>query len=365
MAFPDGWGRKVKITIPDAQISGSNTDFPVLLTDSEFPVEMLDGGANSALNGGGDVRFSEDAAGTIRLDLDIVTFVTGGTPDVELHTKMPTLNTGAAKEFYAWYKKAAETQPAVTAAFGRNAVWSDYNGVAHFKDDPTGSAGDLIDSSGNGDGDSSGSLVAASAGQIGNAWILDGTNDQVDFTTALPNTAGSFHYSVWANWDVVGTGPQDFLAPIFLKNGSTEWLSVGSFTTAGSPFKIVTNAESPGDSGVSVNTGTWYKIDLVWDGADLEMWADAGNIANYSVTPTGIGWKTVTEFLLGSDTDNWSYFDGLIDEVRSENRTASQGWITTEFNNQSAPATFASAGTPEDVGGVTTIRYSLSLTGVG
>ncbi|VAX04180.1 hypothetical protein MNBD_ALPHA03-452, partial [hydrothermal vent metagenome] len=124
MAFPTGWAKKCIITIPDARISGSNTDFSILLTEDNFPVEMLDGGAASALNGGGDVRFSEDSAGLIQLPCEIVSFVTGGTPSAEVHVKLSALNTGADKIFYVWYNKAGEVQPLVTDPFGRNAVYT-------------------------------------------------------------------------------------------------------------------------------------------------------------------------------------------------------------------------------------------------
>jgi len=144
MAFPTGWQRKCIITIPDAQISGNNSNFPVLLTEANFPAEMLGGGVNSALNGGGDVRFSEDSAGAIPLACEVVSLVTGAVPSAEVWVKLPTINTGTAKTLYVWYKKSGEVQPVVSAPYGRNAVWADYQAVWHLRDT------NWTDSSGNG-----------------------------------------------------------------------------------------------------------------------------------------------------------------------------------------------------------------------
>ncbi len=77
MAFPDGWGRKQKITIQSTQVvgSGSHSDLPVLVTLDHLDTEVVDAGSNSALNGGGDIRFSTDSAGSTQLACEIVDFV--------------------------------------------------------------------------------------------------------------------------------------------------------------------------------------------------------------------------------------------------------------------------------------------------
>ncbi len=44
---------------------------------------------------------------------------------------------------------------------------------------------------------------------------------------------------------------------------------------------------------------------------------------------------------IGNDYDS-EFFTGGIDEVRVSNTSCSGYWITTEYNNQSSPATFYS-----------------------
>ena len=83
MAFPTGWARKCAITIDSAQVAGSGThsDFPVCLTVGNLPSEMLDkDGSYPAQMGGGDIRFSSDAAGTTTLPCHVLEFITNDTP---------------------------------------------------------------------------------------------------------------------------------------------------------------------------------------------------------------------------------------------------------------------------------------------
>ena len=51
--------RKCELVIQSSQVPASLTDFAVLLTEATLPSEMFDAdGANPALNGGGDIKFS-------------------------------------------------------------------------------------------------------------------------------------------------------------------------------------------------------------------------------------------------------------------------------------------------------------------
>jgi len=109
-------------------ITGSYNDFPVLLNESSFPVASIDGGGSSINNGGGNLRAYTDSTKSTAIPLDIVTFVTGGTPDVEVWVEIPTAATGNTIYFEA--DEVETTQPSVTDPIGRNAVWSSF--VAAF-----------------------------------------------------------------------------------------------------------------------------------------------------------------------------------------------------------------------------------------
>jgi hypothetical protein len=121
-------------------ITGSHSDFPVLLTDGSFPTAAVDGGANSIDNGGGNLRAYTDDTKATQLPLEVVTFVTGGAPDVQVWVKIPVAATG--NTIYLEADSVATTQPAVTDTYGRNAVWQNqYHHVYHFNDDGVDSVG--------------------------------------------------------------------------------------------------------------------------------------------------------------------------------------------------------------------------------
>ena len=72
MEFSEGWLKKVKISAIAAKTSGSHVDFPLLLTEATLPADIF----TSAIDGGGDIRFSSDAKGENQLACEVVYFDT-------------------------------------------------------------------------------------------------------------------------------------------------------------------------------------------------------------------------------------------------------------------------------------------------
>ena len=121
----------------------------------------IGGGANSLANGGGDMQIFSDTAATTRLPIEVVTFVTGGSPDAQVWVRTPSYTSGDT--ITIGRDDTQTTQPAVGAAFGRNAVWVDYEYVFHFE------LGDeLTDATGNYSLTKNGTINHV-AGQIGDA----------------------------------------------------------------------------------------------------------------------------------------------------------------------------------------------------
>ncbi|MCF6216055.1 MAG: hypothetical protein L3J58_07765 [Emcibacter sp.] len=349
MAFPTGWDRKCIITIPDAQISGSNTDFPVLLTHDNFPTEMMDGGANSALNGGGDVRFSLDSAGTTQLPCEIVSFITGGTPSAEIHTKLPTLNTGADLTLYVWYKKAGEVQPAVTDPFGRNAVWADYEAAYHLN------GADGTDASGNHNGTPQ-NAPATEAGPWGTAISLNGSNQYVSLPASLENALagiGGFTVTSWASPDNVTSDRVIFENIVGGGAGIKIWADAGG--TGDGWAAAISNVGGTivvGANNSDATLNTWQRVTCRYTGARLEIIKNNNTPSFVSKTGNTVDPNKNIEIGRGGSTSS-NYFIGGLKEIRVSLAALSDDWLTTEYNNQSDPAAFGIAGTPEDAGGGT------------
>jgi hypothetical protein len=86
---------------------------------------------------------------------------------------------------------------------------------------------------------------------------------------------------------------------------------------------------------------------FVLDGSspdDINIWLNADSYAIGSCTRS----ITPIQYLyIGLHYNRGSFLDplgGAIDEVRISNITRNAGWISTEYNNQSNPASFYSVG---------------------
>ncbi len=339
MAFPTGWAWKAPITIPAARISGSNSNFPVLLTEANFPTTMMDGGSSSALNGGGDVRFSEDAAGTVQLPCEIVSFVTGGTPSAEIWVKLPTLNSGADKTVYVWYKNAGQVQPLATDPFGRNAVWAARESEYHFQN--------LLDSTGNADLTANGiAAISGGAATIGAASSFSaGTNSQFsgqnNFSIHFKGNTGT----------VTGTGT---IYPRILNYNPA--MAFG-FNTGG------TGVWNNGWTNLAFIAPNNTDIDcwLTYDGATYNLYNNGVLVATALKTQTpvsGSGTNFIGNIAAWDNGGKYWPGDGNMDDLAIIHSTISANWIATEYTNQSSPATFATAGTPVASGGGTALTVN-------
>ena len=363
MAFPTGWERKAAITIDNTKVSGTSgslSNFPVLITEDMLPSEMFDSdGANPAQNGGGDVRFSSDSAGSSQLAIEVVSFVTDADPangSAEIWVKVPTLSKGADTTVYVWYKTSGtDSQPAVTNTYGRNAVWSDYGLVTH--DNTVDSAGN------NSDATRTGTITTQSA-KIGDGDYLGTDADLYFGSDASINNLTDFYVSGWFQLVDDETG--------FILGGlNGEQGTIGNFisvdivgTESGRPrIMLLSNVGSLEywfPSG-AWNAGDWtHLVVQVENGVAREMYVDgvqkvsaseAGGLSGN--TETGVVYAKRVQS--GGDTpDPW-----VFDEVRIGSSIRDTDWISTEYANQNDPATFASAGTPEAVRG--DFEESLSL----
>lgn len=160
-------------------ITGNHSDAPVLLVAGSFPATAIDGGASSIDNGGGNLRAYTDDTKSTQLSLHVVEFVTGGSPDIQLRVKIPSAFTGAT--IYLEADSVATTQPAVGAAFGRNAVYASELVVLNNESTSP------IDVTGNGNDGASGAGVSVVAGKIGSA--LNYNNTSSAWTDFGPNEA--------------------------------------------------------------------------------------------------------------------------------------------------------------------------------
>ncbi len=341
MAFTGGdWGRRVLLTglSPSATLSG----FVALVSLDNVPVEAIDAGSNSAINGGGDLRFSTDDAGVNQLSLEVVSYVTNASApsrSCQLRIRFPTYSSGT-REVYMFYKKAAETQPAVGAAFGRNSVWSDRFLITNLE---TTSA---IDSSGNNTlTPGTGVSLVTNGGALGNGNDFDGTvNGQYSMPDSNIFDAVNISISAWI--ELTAVTPTN--ARLFGKQSNYNFIVRNQnlyceLWTAGGvkAFLLLGN---------TLIVGTRYLVALNYDGTDIKYYIDGAEAGSSTVSGGNL--------LTGSNTAHIAGRAGASEALPAEiylldgcAASKSADMYSSEYDNQNDPSTFWTTGTPDTPGG--------------
>ena len=332
-------GQRVAIiTLPAA--NSALTDFPVLLSPNGD--DQWDSFWATVNADGGDIRCYDQSGNEIArevVSLDLVN-KTG-----EIWVKVPSISSTDTTNFSIHTQGGAAYGP--TEQFGRNAVWSDYvGGVWHFEEDPSGTAPQMVNSTGNGRDGTTGGLVAgdSKAGQIGNALDFESTASSrvnVGDHAELDVGTGDFTFSCWINPEsfvntggIVHKGADD--------NGSPGYLLR---TVSGDAVQaVVGNGTSRvAVSSSALSTATWYHVCMFADrGGNLDLYINGSSEGSGSLTSHSGSYDSSDLLYFGEQVPTSTHFDGLIDEPRlrkslPENIAA---WAAYEHNNQSSPSTF-------------------------
>lgn len=343
------WGRKCELVIQARQVPGTVTDFPVLLTRDTLPLEMFDAdGSYPASNGGGDLKFTLDAAGSTRIPCDVVTFATDNRPtrgQAEVWVKVPSISNRTNTSIWVWYYNPGQTQPAGSETYGSQAVWS--NGfvmVQHMNQNPSAASPQMIDATGNGhNGASAGSMKSNDlvVGAIGQGIDFDGSNDRITVPYASTLNPAQFTVSMWAKVE----GGRDYRSPLTSRDEASfrgfnlysatrrnEWQFWHGTGRRGWYWMLGDRARRRFEHLVVSFDGSTRKI---YDEGDVDN-ARRGTFAA----------NTVSDMHIGAGNSAY-YFNGKIDEVRIANTARSDNWVETEYNNQKSSATFVIEGTPQ------------------
>lgn len=352
----DEW-RKSELTVNASKVPGDLTNFPILLTEDNLPSECLDkDGSYPAEDGGGNIQFWDDEAGSNRYACEIVTFVTDNDPasgEAEIHVGVLSVNGTVDTTFWIWYAKSGESQPAANASYGSEAVWdANFKMVQHMEDATTST---VLDSTSN---DSDGTKKGANepnevAGKIGKGQDYDGDDDDIDI--GLSTHYAQTTFSTWVKADA-GYG-ETYPRLVDKREAGAEVINL-CFTAASNRIDF-TRAFS-GDNGSwktpddSTSTGSWYYIVLTYDDS-----SDTNNPLIYinktsqsiteAVPPTGTASTNADDYIIGNRGNAERTLDGIMDETRISNTIRSSNWIEAEYNNQNDPSSFVTAGTPSGV----------------
>ncbi len=323
------------VTVDHTKVSADLTDYPIYINLANAPASFW----SVVKNGGGDIRVYK-ADGITQLAREVVSCDTG-TDTGELHVKFTGTLSASVDTKIIIDVDGRRPDYAVTATFGRNAVWSGYRAVYHLSNtnDSTGNGYNLTRYGTDN--------ITYSAGKVGNAAhsaALDTTLGYRGLIVSVAEFTGNWKYSGW-----------------FRSTSTTSvWHSIFMWR-AGSPFYQLWNNVSSGTNAMNFNSATEYPIisynsyannttyrfDMVLNsGNTTELYINGASVATSSTSRTGSSVTYHDQFALFS-SDTYSVASGLIgfhDEFRITvgNTHSSDEWVATEYNNQNDPATFSS-----------------------
>ncbi len=323
------------LNINAAQVPSTQTDFPVLVSVTDTRFKTVGNGGHVQSSSGFDIRpYTNSGLGTAITGYELERY-NASTGEVIMWVKVSSLSSSTTPFVLAYGDSGISTDGSSTS------TWSNsFGAVWHLKDGTTLS---LADSSatGNNQGYSTASHPTAVTGKIdGGAGFNSGS--------AQGLTAGSYQqnaitYSIWANATSLGSAYQYPIA----KDSASQFNLIG--VKSSGKLRWMVNATSQidadGTGSTTLSTGTWYYLVLTYDSTAGLIGYVNGSV-DKTVAANGVC-STYTQGIdiSGLSTFSTAYWNGPLDEGRLASVARSPDWITTEYNNQSAPGTFETLGT--------------------
>ncbi|MHA2275459.1 MAG: DUF2341 domain-containing protein [Candidatus Kariarchaeaceae archaeon] len=353
-----GFVFRKNITIDSSKVLANLNDFPVLI--DLYGDKDLFGVRQST---GYDIIFT-DSSGNI-LDHEIEIF----------EQEIPRL--------VAWVKTdlSSSTDTTISMYFGNDTisnqanptgVWdSNYKGIYHLNDDPTGT---IIDSTSNAnDGsaepsmDNSDQVEGIHDGSID----FDGSNDYINIGDVNSNSWSGVTAQAWIFHDTTGddriickspsgTTSEHIISLAIVTSGLNDRLRVRLSTDGTGGSAAVSR-----DSSTTFTTGTWHHVAFTWDSTSetIYLYIDGSQDSNsYFKDGDSIDDSSLPVILANVNTGSDDrYYDGRIDEARLSNIARSANWIGTEYNNQHSPYSFYSVGALEESSSAEQYRFRKEL----
>jgi biopolymer transport protein ExbB len=341
------------VTIQGSQISGTQTNFPVLISLTDNSLRTTGNGGRVRNANGYDIVFTLPDCSTI-LPMQIERY-DAASGNFVAWVRLPSLVAGNNQIIYMFYgKTGVVSNPSSTTVWDAN-----YMGVYHFNNsvtDGTSNTRNLTDVG----------TTNLTASKIGQGRRLANTPNITSETAGvrylqLPNnifnSVNDFTFEGWVYLETVNTTWERifdfgrntnfnmFLCPSINGNGIKRF----AITIGGN------GSEQLVSSGTTTGTGAWHHFAvtinstsntgvLYYDGA-----ANATNTGGITLDPSSLGNNDRNYFGISQYDDDHGLY-GNFDEFRISNTTRSASWITTSYNNQNNPASFYTIGS-EVVGG--------------
>jgi hypothetical protein len=361
-----GYSYGKTITIQGSQISGTVTNFPVLISLTDNALRTTANGGRLQNANGYDVVFTlPDCSTILPMQIERYEATTG---QYVAWVRLPSLVNGSNTIIYMFYGKSG-----IAANPSSTAVWdANYMGVWHFNNsitDGTSNSRNLTESTTN-TANLTGSKIGEGRRLENNPFVSSASGRYLKLPDNIFNTVTNFSFEGWVylddvatNWERIfdfgrNTNFNMFLCPSTGGNGPKRF----AITTGGN------GTEQQVSSITSTGTGAWHHfavtIDatantgvLYYDGA-----ADATNTGGISLDPSSLGGNDANFFGRSQYAADHGLY-GNFDEFRISNTTRNANWIATSYNNQNNPSAFYSVSSEVWSGGLCT-ALPVKITGL-
>jgi Domain of unknown function (DUF2341). len=331
------------ISVNAAQVPSTQTDFPMLVSVTDARFKTVSNGGHVGNANGFDIRPYSDSGLTTAItgyELERYNATTG---EVVMWVKIASLSSSTTPVYLAYGDSGITTN----GSSGSSTFSNSFSGVFHLKDGTTLS---ITDSTGTISG--SNNFATAATGQIdGGSGHVSASTQFINYTTGVPSLT-AVTVSAWVK---ATSFPNAYNSPVYKGDGSSRHWGIFVKSTGKLALYYTATAEVSydGTGSHTLSTGTWYYLTGTYSSsAGLTGYVNAasdgtasanGNLASNGTTPT---------IFIGSDPGTAGrLWNGTLDEVRVSSVVRSADWITTEYNNQNAPGTFATLGTEVNLGG--------------
>jgi hypothetical protein len=335
------------ITVNSGQVSGTLSNFPVLVSMTDATLKSSSHGGNVQSDSGTDIVFTSDSAGNNVLPYEQESYDPAA-GKIVYWVNITSLSDGT--QFYMFYDKAGASDQS-----NKTAVWdSNYKSVYHF---PNGSSLSAADSTGVNNGSVNGP-TATPVGQIDGAASFSGSGN--NYINAADSTSldvsSAMTLQLWMNNSNTNT------SALILKGlGCSSWAAyameigdVEGTSPAGTANKLNFHFKTANAAGANMlpesgtlSTGVPVFVVGTYDGSKMRLYIN-GSLDN-STGAGGSAYNSAEQLYLGADSgcSGRGKFTGMIDEVRISNSARSANWIKTEYNNQNSPSSFYSVGSEQ------------------
>jgi hypothetical protein len=325
----------------------------VLFSVTDAALATTGNGGGVGNGDGSDILFTA-SDGVTKLNHE-VEYYNGGTGQLMAWVQVPAVSSATSTGIYVYYGNAG-----VGAQWNPSGVWGgSYQGVWHLAN---GTSLSVADSTGHGNnGSNSGAVAVAGnvdggAGFNGASYLTIPSGSYLGYPASGSTNTYQATTEVWFksgasgmilgqdNGTAVGGQPSGWVPALYIDiNGQ---LRASLFWHGSVSVQIV--------SAKKYNDNNWHHAVDVYDNGTEALFVDGAEVGSQAVTENGYS-NTYNYFLGAGESASWAggnggwlYWNGALDEVRVSNTARSPGWIQTEYNNQSSPATFLTEGVQEN-----------------